>query len=97
MMGVRKYFVRHGTIQWSPGPLDVTDLSRADPLLRREIMFRGTLLFGDEMDFLAYKAFAFRDYIDSQDLRDLEEEQFRKKIRFIREQTGYTHGKERRT
>lgn len=36
-------------------------------------------------DFLEYKAFAFRDFLDSEDLRALEEKLFQKKMAFIRD------------
>jgi hypothetical protein len=52
--------------------LDIALLRDADPLFRWEILERTTLLYGDIDDFLAYRAFAYRDFIDSADLRELE-------------------------
>jgi uncharacterized protein len=64
--------------------LDLVLLHEADPLLRWEIMSRGSLLCGDPDEFLEYRAFAFRDFVDSEDLRELEDALFRKKMAFLR-------------
>ena len=53
--------------------VDVVDLASANILLRHEITSRGTLLCGDADQYGAYRIFAFRDYVDSRSLRDLEE------------------------
>ncbi len=47
-------------------------------------MRAGVLLWGDVDDFLEYKVFAYRDFVDSADLRELEEALFRKKMAYIR-------------
>ena len=65
--------------------VDLALLSEADPLFRYEIFRQGLLLYGDVDDFLAYKAYAYRDFVDSADLRRLEEALFHKKLAFIRE------------
>lgn len=52
--------------------IDLTDLDKANVLLRYEITYRGQLLFGDEPDYLELKSLAFREYIDAKGLRDLE-------------------------
>lgn len=52
--------------------IDLTDLKNANPLLRYEITSRGNLLYGNELDYLNLKAFAFRDYINAKPLMDLE-------------------------
>jgi predicted nucleotidyltransferase len=49
--------------------LDLVMLADADPLLRWEIMERGVLLAGDIDAFHEYRAFAYRDFVDSADLR----------------------------
>lgn len=64
--------------------LDIGFLNQTDSLFRFEVVREGVLLFGEEMDFLEYKAFAFRDYFDSQDLRDLEEKLFQRKMTYVR-------------
>jgi uncharacterized protein len=69
--------------------LDLVSLHDADPLLRYEVMRKGKLLFGDVDRFLEYRAFAFRDYVDSADLRELERTLFRKKMAFLH---GELHG-----
>lgn len=66
--------------------VDLVSLSAADPLFRYEIFRGGRLLCGSLDDFLAYKAYAYRDFMDSADLRQLEEALFRKKMAFIRQE-----------
>lgn len=65
--------------------LDIVFLSEADPLFRWEILSGGILLHGDELDFLELRAFAFRDFVDSADLRRLEAVLFEKKMALIRQ------------
>ena len=64
--------------------IDLALLSQADPLFRYEIFRQGRLLYGAADDFLAYRAYAHRDFVDSADLRRLEEVLFHKKLAFIR-------------
>ena len=52
--------------------IDLSDLDNANILLRYEITLRGKLLYGNELDYLELKSFAFRDYIDAGKLNDLE-------------------------
>ncbi len=52
--------------------IDLTDLGNANILLRYEITSSGKLLYGNELDYLELKSFAFRDHIDARGLRDLE-------------------------
>jgi len=52
--------------------IDLTDLKNADPLLRYEVISKGKLLFGEELDYLEFCAFANRDYFDSQELFNME-------------------------
>lgn len=66
--------------------LDLTFLSDADPLFRWEVMREGVLLFGDPLTFLEYRAFAYKDFVDSADLRRVEQALFRKRMDWIREQ-----------
>lgn len=69
-------------------PLDLVLLGAADPLFRWEIMERGELLCGDIDEFLEYRAFAFRDFVDSASLRALEDELSLRKLRRIGERIG---------
>lgn len=64
--------------------LDLVLLNDADPLLRHEVMRGGTLLYGEIDEFLEYRAYAYRDFADSADLRELEATLFRKKMNWIR-------------
>lgn len=65
-------------------PLDLVDLGSADPLLRYEIMRKGLLLYGSPDLFFQYRAYAFKDFVDSADLRALEDALFRKKMTHLR-------------
>lgn len=67
-------------------PIDAVFLGEADPLFRWEIMRAGRLLFGDPIRYLEYRAFAYKDFIDSADLRRVEAVLFRKRMDWIREQ-----------
>lgn len=67
-------------------PLDIVFLADADPLFRWEIVAEGVLLYGDPIDFAEYRAFAFRDFVDSADLRALERTLFEKKMAYISRQ-----------
>lgn len=60
------------TFDFHRDKIDLTDLNQADILLRYEITSKGKLLYGDEEQYLEYKLFALKDYLDSQSLRDLE-------------------------
>lgn len=65
--------------------LDLVRLEDADPLLRHEIMHQGILLRGDPDLFCEYRAYAYRDFVDSSDLFALEDRLFRKKMARIKE------------
>jgi predicted nucleotidyltransferase len=65
--------------------LDIVLLHDADPLFRWEILDRATLLYGDVDEFLEYRAFAYRDFMDSADLRALERTLSDRKMNRIRE------------
>jgi predicted nucleotidyltransferase len=67
------------------GQLDIVLLHDADPLFRWEILERATLLYGDVDEFLEYRAFAYRDFMDSADLRALERTLSDRKMKRIRE------------
>ncbi|HEX9579611.1 MAG TPA: nucleotidyltransferase domain-containing protein [Gemmatimonadales bacterium] len=66
-------------------PLDVVFLADADPLFRWEIMRAGRLLWGDPIEHLEFRAFAYRDYTDSEDLRMLERQLFERKMALVRQ------------
>jgi predicted nucleotidyltransferase len=66
--------------------LDLVRLEDADPLFRYEIMQSGILLEGDPEFFCEYRAYAYKDFIDSADLFALEETLFRKKMARLRKQ-----------
>lgn len=66
-------------------PVDLVFLAAADPLFRWEIMSAGVLLWGDVDEFLELRAFAFRDFVDSADLRALERTLSERKLAQIRQ------------
>ncbi|MGQ0814266.1 MAG: type VII toxin-antitoxin system MntA family adenylyltransferase antitoxin [Gemmatimonadota bacterium] len=66
--------------------LDLVFVQRADPLFRWEILNSGILLCGEPDDFLELRAFAYRDFVDSADLRALERTLSEKKLAHIRRQ-----------
>ncbi len=61
--------------------VDVKSLHKTNPLFRWEVMERGILLYGDELDFVKFRAYAFRDYVDSKSLFDLKEKMVKKQIK----------------
>ena len=68
------------------GQLDLVRLEEADPLFRHEIMHGGVRLYGDPDLFCDYRAYVYRDYVDSADLRALEQTLFRKKMAYLESQ-----------
>ena len=66
--------------------LDMVSLEGADALFRYEVMHEGVLLHGSPDLFFEYRAFAYRDFVDSADLFALEDKLFRKKMDRIKEQ-----------
>ncbi len=63
--------------------LDLTNLNKANILLRYEITLNGVLLRGDEDAYAQYKAFAFRDYIDAKPLFNLESLLVHKRLKLM--------------
>jgi predicted nucleotidyltransferase len=61
--------------------LDLALLNDADPLFRYEVLRRSDLLFGDPDLYAEYQAYAYRDFVDSADLRALEDVLSRRKLR----------------
>ena len=63
--------------------VDLVDLKKADPFLRYEIAQNSQLLYGREMDYLEFKAFAFKDYINHRPLFELRELLMKKRHRSL--------------
>ena len=61
-----------------PLPLDMARIESAGALFRHEIMRVAILLYGDPDLFCEYRAYAYRDFVDSADLLALEETLFLK-------------------
>lgn len=66
--------------------LDLVLLHEADPLFLYEIFRSGVLLYGDPDAYYEYKAYAYRAFVESADLRALEEALYRKKMAYLRAQ-----------
>ncbi len=65
--------------------IDMVNLKKADPLLRYKIAERNKLLFGNKLDYLEFKATAFRIYIDSEPLFDLEDILIKRKQKLLKQ------------
>ncbi len=52
--------------------LDFKTLHHSDPLFRYLVVRDGVLLYGNQTQYAEYKTYAFKDFIDTKDLRDLE-------------------------
>lgn len=66
--------------------LDFKTLHHIDPLFRYLVTRDGVLLYGDATDYDEFKSYAYRTYMDSQDLRDLEKKLVKKSIQTIAQQ-----------
>lgn len=64
--------------------IDLVDLKKTNPFLRYEIAKNCKLLFGDQMEYLEFKAFAFRDYINHQPLFQLRDFLIKKRQNLLR-------------
>ena len=60
--------------------IDVKSLHFADPLFRHQVMERSVLLYGGELDFVSFKIYAFRDYVESKSLFVLKEKLVKKRL-----------------
>lgn len=63
--------------------LDVKELRGVDPLFRYEVTRTGVLLYGDQTAYHEFQAYAFRDYMESGDLRKLELALLKKSMRAL--------------
>jgi predicted nucleotidyltransferase len=63
--------------------IDVKSLHNTNPLFRWQVAGKGKLLFGKLKDFNSFRAYAFRSYIDSQDLLRLKEIIINKRLKAI--------------
>lgn len=60
--------------------LDLKTLHHIDSLFRYQVTRDGMLFYGDRTDYEEFKGYAFRDYMDSYDLRELGEHLLKKSI-----------------
>ena len=71
---------------FTENPLDLIRLEAADPLFRYEVMNQSKLIWGDPDLYCEYRSYAYRDFIDSEDLFQLENNLFIKKMKYLAEQ-----------
>ena len=69
--------------------LDVVLLNEADPLFRHEVLRQSDLLFGDPDVYAEYDAYAYRDFMDSADLREIEDVLSRRKLQRLLDAAGW--------
>ena len=65
--------------------LDLKTLYDIDPLFRYLVTRDGVLLYGNTTDYDEFRAYAFRDYMDSAELRKLELHMVKAKQKFLTE------------
>ena len=65
--------------------LDLKSLHDVDPFFRFEVMRHSVLLYGDPVDYYSFKAYAFRDFQDSQSLLNLLGKMIRKRQKYLME------------
>lgn len=64
--------------------VDVKSLHQTDPLFRHQVVKDSILLYGKNNDYNSLRAYAFRDYHDSQDLFRLRNLLIRKRLAFLK-------------
>ena len=64
--------------------IDLTNIKKTNPLLMYQISKNSKLLYGNKMDYLKFKAIAFKKYIDSQPLFELQDILIKKRQEFLR-------------
>ena len=64
--------------------VDLVRLEDADPLFRHEVLSMGQLVHGDPDRFAELRARAYREYVDSADLRALEAKLFERRMARLR-------------
>ena len=63
--------------------IDTVNLRKANPLLRYQIAAKSELLYGDEMEYLGFKAFGFKDYVLHRSLFELEDSLINKRHQLL--------------
>jgi predicted nucleotidyltransferase len=65
--------------------VDLVDIKRVNPFLRNEIAKNSKLFYGKKIDYLEFKAFAFKDYISHKPLFELQNFLIKKRHQLLRE------------
>ena len=66
----------------SEDSLDLVDISRASPLLTRQVAETGTLIFGDKEEFLRFRVLEWKRYVDTARFRTAREKALAKKLEY---------------
>ncbi|MBS3920266.1 MAG: nucleotidyltransferase domain-containing protein [Deltaproteobacteria bacterium] len=69
--------------------LDIKSLHKADPLFCYQVVKDSQLLYGDRTDFNEFKAYAFSNYFDSQDIFHLENKLIQKFQTYLNQKYGH--------
>jgi predicted nucleotidyltransferase len=65
--------------------VDLVDIKRVNSFLRNEIAKNSKLFYGKKIDYLEFKAFAFKDYISHKSLFELQDFLIKKRHQLLRE------------
>ena len=64
--------------------MNVESLHQVDPFFRYQVMQNSILIYGQPFDYHNFRAYAFRDYVDSKDLLRLEKILTQKTLQYLR-------------
>jgi len=68
--------------------IDIKSLHRVDPFFRYQVMRDSILIYGNRLEYHNFKAYAFRAYMDSKDLLQIEKILSQKTISYLRQLHG---------
>ena len=68
--------------------IDIKSLHRVDPFFRYQVMRDSILIYGNLLEYHNFKAYAFRAYMDSKDLLQIEKILSQKTISYLRQLHG---------
>ncbi len=63
--------------------MDIKSLHNTNPLFRYQVTQYGVLLYGKNMAWVSFKAYAFKDYYDSMDLLRLKDIFIKKRLKLL--------------
>jgi len=65
--------------------IDIVNIKNTDFLFRYEVYLNSELIIGDEMNYLEFKARAFREYVENKDLLKLSDIILKKKLNLLKQ------------